>query len=77
MSALTTTIRQQGSSAVTTVPPEIMRRLGIAPGAALAWTEDGLGGFRVTPFSEETAKAVEIHEKVMNKYDAVFRALAK
>jgi putative addiction module antidote len=77
MSALTTTIRQQGSSAVTTVPPEIMRRLGIAPGAALAWIEDGLGGFRVTPFSAETAKAVEIHEKVMKKYDAVFRALAK
>jgi putative addiction module antidote len=77
MSALTTTIRQQGSSAVTTVPAEIMRRLGIAPGTTIAWTEDGLGGFRVTAFSAETAKAVEIHEKVMNKYDAVFRALAK
>ena len=39
--------------------------------------KNGLGGFRVTPFSEETAKAVEIHEKVMNEYDAVFRSLAK
>lgn len=77
MPALTTTVRQQGSSAVTTVPPEIVRRLGLAAGTTLAWVEDGFGGFRVSPFSAETAKAVEIHEAVMNKYDAVFRALAK
>jgi putative addiction module antidote len=77
MPAITTTVRQQGSSAITTVPPEIVRRLGIAAGTTLAWVEDGFGGFRVTPFSEETANAVEIHEAVMNKYDAVFRALAK
>jgi hypothetical protein len=42
-----------------------------------ARAEDGLRGFRVTPSSDETARAVEIHERVMNKYDAVFRALAK
>ena len=77
MPALTTTVRQQGSSAVTTIPPEIVRRLGIEAGTTLAWVEDGLGGFRVSPFSEETAKAVELHEEIMNKYDAVFRALAK
>ena len=77
MPALTTTVRQQGSSAVTTVPPEIVRRLGIEAGTTLAWVEDGLGGFRVSPFSEETAKAVELHEEIMNKYDAAFRALAK
>ena len=77
MPALTTKVRQQGSSAVTTVPTEIVRRLGIAAGTTLAWVEDGFGGFRVTPFSAETAKAVEIHEAVMKKYDSVFRALAK
>jgi len=54
-----------------------MRRLGIAAGTTLAWVEDGFGGFRVSPFSADTAKAVEIHEAVMIKYDAVFRALAK
>ena len=77
MPALTTTVRQQGSSAVTTVPPEIVRRLGIAAGTTLAWVEDGFGGFRVSPFSADTAKAVEIHEAVMNKYDPAFRKLAK
>ena len=75
MPALTTTVRQQGSSAITTVPPEIVRRLGIEAGTTLAWVEDGLGGFRISPFSEETARAVQLHEEVMSKYDAVFRAL--
>ena len=77
MAALTTTVRQQGSSTVTTVPSEIVRRLGLSPGTVLTWVEDGLGGFRVSPLSPETEKAVAIHERVMNKYDAVFRALAK
>lgn len=77
MPALTTTIRQQGASVVTTIPNEIVRRLGIAQGATLAWVEDGLGGFRVSPFSEQTATAVQIHEAVMQEYAEVFRALAK
>lgn len=77
MPALTTTIRQQGASVVTTVPNEIVRRLGITQGATLAWVEDGFGGFRVSPFSEETAKAVQIHEAVMQEHAEVFRALAK
>jgi len=75
--ALITTVRQQGSSAVTTLPNEIVRRLGISVGATLAWVEDGFGGFRVSPFAPETGPAVELHEAIMEKYDAVFRALAK
>lgn len=77
MPALITTVRQQGSSAVTTLPNEIVRRLGIGVGSTLAWVEDGLGGFRVSPFVAETEQAVELHEGIMKKYDAVFRALAK
>lgn len=77
MAALITTVRRQGASLVTTVPAEIVRGLGIIAGTTLAWVEDGFGGFRVSPFSAETAKAVEMHDGVLNKYDAVFRALAK
>ena len=51
--------------------------MGVSAGSALGGVEVGLGGFRVTPFSAEAAKAVEIHEGVMKKYDSVFRALAK
>jgi len=77
MSVLTTIVRQQGNSAVTTVPGEIVRRLAIGVGTELTWIEDGLGGFRVTPTGPDTAKAIELHEAIMKKYDSVFRALAK
>ncbi|MGH7605252.1 MAG: AbrB/MazE/SpoVT family DNA-binding domain-containing protein [Gemmatimonadaceae bacterium] len=77
MPPLITTVRQQGSSSVTTLPNEIVRRLGIGVGSTLAWVEDGLGGFRVSPFAAETEQAVELHEGIMKNYDAVFRALAK
>lgn len=77
MAVLTTVVRQQGNSAVTTVPAEVIRRLAIDVGAELSWVEDGLGGFRVTPVGPDTAKAVEVHEEMMKKYDSVFRALAR
>lgn len=77
VATLTSTTRQQGASTVTTVPGEIVRRLGIRPGEDLAWVEDGFGGFRVTRYSAETQAALEQHESIMNKYDSVFRALAK
>ena len=77
MAVLTTTVRQQGNSAVTTVPSEVIRRLAIEIGAELSWVEDGLGGFRVTPVGPDTVKSVAVHEEAMRKYDSVFRALAK
>jgi putative addiction module antidote len=77
MPTLTSTVRQQGNSAVTTIPAEVGRRLGVEPGSDLTWVEDGLGGFRVSLAARDTAKIVEIHEDVMRKYDSVFRALAK
>lgn len=77
MPTLTTTVRRQGSSSVTTLPSEIVRRLGLDNGDTLAWVEDGFGGYRVSPFSADTAAALVEHEKLMQKYDSVFRALAK
>lgn len=77
MATLVTRLRNQGASTITTIPAEIIRRLGVADGDAIAWVEDGFGGFRVTPFSADTAAALEQHEAIMSKYDSVFRALAK
>ena len=77
MAVLTITVRQQGNSIVTTLPAEIVRRLALDVGAELTWVEDGLGGFRVSPMGADTAKAVELHETIMQKFDAAFRALAK
>ncbi len=77
MSTLSSTTRRQGASIVTTLPAEVVRRLGIPPGQRLDWIEDGMGGFRVVPHSEELQSAGEAHEAIMAEYDAVFRELAK
>jgi len=77
MDILTSRTRAQGASVVTTLPAEVVRRLGIGPGDELEWIEDGLGGFRVAPHAPESVQVVEAHAKVMTEYDAVFRALAK
>ncbi|MBU6364875.1 MAG: AbrB/MazE/SpoVT family DNA-binding domain-containing protein [Gemmatimonadetes bacterium] len=77
MPSLTSRTRAQGASVVTTLPAEVVRRLGLEPGAELEWIEDGMGGFRVVPHTAELEDAMRVHEQVMAKYDAVFRALAK
>lgn len=77
MGTLVSKLRRQGSSTVTTIPGEIVRRLSVVDGDELAWVEDGFGGFRVSTFSPDTAAAIEQHEAIMSKFDSVFRVLAK
>jgi antitoxin component of MazEF toxin-antitoxin module len=77
MPSIISKVRPQGASMVTTLPAEVARRLGLAPGQELEWIEDGMGGFRVVPHAEETAAALELHARIMAEYDSVFRALAK
>jgi bifunctional DNA-binding transcriptional regulator/antitoxin component of YhaV-PrlF toxin-antitoxin module len=77
MPTLSSTTRAQGASVVTTLPAEVVRRLGIPAGQRLDWIEDGLGGFRVVLHSDELAEAIDAHEEIMAEYDGVFRELAK
>ena len=77
MASLTSKTRAQGASLVTTLPAEVVRRLGIPEGQELLWIEDGMGGFRVVPHTADVAAAMEAHEEIMAEYDAVFRDLAK
>ncbi len=77
MRMLSSTTRAQGASVVTTLPAEVVRRLGIPAGQRLDWIEDGMGGFRIVPHTEELAEAVDAHEEIMAEYDGVFRELAK
>jgi putative addiction module antidote len=74
---LTSRVRGQGASAVTTIPAEVVRRVGVTEGQELQWIEDGLGGFRVVRHTPDLARAMEAHEAIMAEYDAVFRELAK
>lgn len=77
MRTLTSKTRAQGASVVTTLPAEVVRRLGIPAGQELEWIEDGMGGFRVVPYTPEMAMALKAHDEIMAEYDSVFRALAK
>jgi putative addiction module antidote len=77
MTRLSSKTRAQGASVVTTLPAEVVRRLGIPPGEELDWIEDGMGGFRVVPHTPELAEALDAHEAIMAEYDSVFRELAK
>ncbi len=77
MGILVSKTRAQGASVVTTLPAEVTRRLSVSAGQELAWIEDGMGGFRVVPHTPDTIEALALHEKIMQKYDGVFRALAK
>ena len=74
---LTSRIRAQGASDITTIPAEVVRRIGASAGQELAWIEDGMGGFRVVQHTPELAKALAAHEAIMAEYDSVFRELAK
>ena len=64
MAILTSKTRAQGASIVTTLPAEVVRRLGIPAGQELEWIEDGMGGFRVVPYTPEMAEALEAHPAV-------------
>jgi putative addiction module antidote len=77
MTRLSSKTRAQGASVVTTLPAEVVRRLGIPPGEELDWIEDGMGGFRVVPHTPELAEALDAHKAIMAEYDSVFRELAK
>jgi hypothetical protein len=77
MSILVSKTRAQGASIVTTLPAEVARRLSVSAGQELEWIEDGMGGFRVVPHTPGTIEALALHEKIMQEYDGVFRALAK
>ena len=77
MRTLTSTTRAQGASIVTTLPAEVVRRLGIPAGQELEWIEDGLGGFRVVPHTPELSEAMDAHEEIIAEYDSVFRALSE
>ena len=56
---LTSRTRAQGASIVTTLPAEVVRRLGIPVGQELSGIEDGLGGFRVVPHTPELMEAMD------------------
>ncbi len=74
---ITSKTRIQGGSIVTSVPNEVVRRLGAIPGDPLYWIEDGAGRFIVTTVDPDTLEALKAHEEIVAQYREVFRALAE
>ena len=74
---LTSKTRVQGGSLVTSLPNEVTRRLGAAPGDALYWIEAEAGRFIVTTIDPQTLDALNHHEEIVSKYREVFQALAE
>jgi antitoxin component of MazEF toxin-antitoxin module len=77
MVLLTSRTRSQGGSIVTTLPAEVVRRLGLSPETALHWQEIRPGVFEVMAVNPETLATLEAHEEVIAAYRDVFAALAK
>lgn len=74
---LTSKTQAQGGSITTSIPSEVLRRLGIKPGDDLYWVEDGSGSYHVTPFNPEAQDALAAFEAVADQYKEVFKALAE
>lgn len=74
---LTSKTRPQGGSIATTIPTEVSRRMGLAPGMELCWYADGEGGYHVRPMTEQTREFLEAHEAVIEQHRDLFDALSK
>lgn len=74
---MTSKTRMQGGSIVTSIPNEVARRLGAAPGDSIYWVEDSAGRFVVTTVDPEVLEALKVHEEVVAQYREVFKALAE
>jgi len=77
MGSLKSKVRAQGASVVTTLPAEVARRLGIEAGAEVEWIEDGMGGFRIVRSEPRLDEVMKVHDRIMEEYGSVFRALAR
>lgn len=74
---LTSRTRAQGGSLVATLPAEVTRRLGIAPGQLLYWRESSPGAWIVSAVDPAQAAALEAMEESIGVYREIFAALAK
>lgn len=74
---LNTKARAQGGSLTTSIPAEVVRRLGLVAGTDLFWVEDGQGGYRVYPGGDKTRRILEAHEEAISDFRDVFQELAR
>lgn len=70
------TLRQAGGSVSATLPKDMADRLRLEAGDQVFAVETDRG-ILLTPYSDETSRALEVAAKVAKKYRAALRELAK
>jgi putative addiction module antidote len=70
-------IKRIGNSVGLILPKELLARLKLKEGDQLHITEEPERAFKLSPYDEKHAKAMEIARRVMHEYKDTFRALAK
>lgn len=66
-----------GASAGVILTKEVMAHLKVRKGDTLYLTEAADGGYRLTPYSPEFARQIEVAEDIMHDDRDVLRALAR
>ena len=70
-------LTQIGNSLGVVLPKEALAKLGVGKGDTLYLTEAPGGDMRISAYSEEIARQIDLGEEVMADYRDTFRALAK
>lgn len=74
---LTLKVTEVGSATAIMLDEDALTQLGVRAGDLLCLTQTSDGGYRITPYSPEFARQMELVEQVMRKNHDVLRALAK
>ena len=70
-------LTQIGNSVGVILPKEAMAKLGVGKGDVVYLTEAPGGDMRLSAYSPEVARQLELGEEIMDEYRDTFRALAK
>ncbi len=74
---ITLKLTQIGNSVGVILPKEALAKLGVAKGDTLYLTDAPGGDMRVSAYSAEVARQIDLGEEIMDEYRDTFRALAK
>ncbi len=70
-------VTQVGNSMGVVLPKEVLSELNVGKGDVLYLTKAADGSMRLSPYSDEVRRQIEVGERFMDRYRETFRALAK
>jgi antitoxin component of MazEF toxin-antitoxin module len=70
-------LRATGGSVTTTIPSDVVERMGVAAGQSIVWVDEGDGTFRVGRADGVQQHMLDAAEEVIAKYRPVFARLGR